>query len=200
MTFKGGPSQIKLKRAMRAAAVERRRVAHQHLAVVAAERVMTAFLVRFGSERGSVSAYWPIGDELDVRPLIEALSRRGCTVALPVVTAPRQPLEFRAWRAGDPLEPGSAGTWHPTAAAPAVRPEILLVPLLAFDRRGCRLGYGGGYYDRTLAALRRTGPMIAVGVGYAAQEVAAVPVDDYDQRLDVALTEEDTMEFEGQAQ
>lgn len=134
-----------------------------------------------------IAGYWPIGDELDLRPLLAALAATGAQVALPVVVERRAPLDFRLWRADDALEPGAHGTWHPPLSAPAVVPTLLLVPLLAFDDDGWRLGYGGGYYDRTLAALKPG--IIAVGVGYAAQRVEKLPHDERDQRLDWILTE-----------
>ncbi|MBW7849615.1 MAG: 5-formyltetrahydrofolate cyclo-ligase [Rhodospirillales bacterium] len=188
------------KRALRAAAVERRRLAHGAMAEEAARRVRAAFLARLLPPPGTVvSAFWPMGDEIDLRPLLDALHAAGRALALPVVAGRGEPLEFRRWRPGEVLEPGVFGTLHPAAAAPAVRPSLLLVPLLAWDRRGYRLGYGGGYYDRTLARLRADGggAVTAVGVGYAAQEVEAVPHDGRDERLDVMLTEEGVLEIDG---
>jgi 5-formyltetrahydrofolate cyclo-ligase len=110
-------------------------------------------------------------------------------MALPVVVDRDRHLDFRAWVPGDRLEPGDHGTWHPAATAPLVVPQVVLVPLLAFDRRGFRLGYGGGYYDRTLESLRRSAYLTTIGVGFSAQEVAAVPHDALDQRLDWLATE-----------
>ncbi|CAA7615144.1 5-formyltetrahydrofolate cyclo-ligase [Magnetospirillum sp. UT-4] len=137
----------------------------------------------------AVAGYWPMGDEIDPIPLMERLLGAGCRVALPVVTARGRPLDFRAWEPGQALEPGPHGTAHPPAAAQAVVPAVVLVPLLAFDRDGWRLGYGGGYYDRTLDLLRRNAQVRAIGVAFAAQRVAHVPRDGRDQRLDAVLTE-----------
>ncbi|WP_142848777.1 5-formyltetrahydrofolate cyclo-ligase [Telmatospirillum sp. J64-1] len=185
-----------IKQALRAEAVARRRAAHLagqgqgglRLRDVFTKHDSLAALVPPGL---SVAAYWPMGDEIDPRPLMEWLHGRGCVVALPVVEARGQPLEFRLWRPGDLLEAGNHGTQHPSGAMPSVTPSLLLVPLLAFDRQGWRLGYGGGYYDRTIAALRdRDVPLRTVGIAYAAQEVEAVPVDGYDQRLDAVVTDE----------
>ena len=139
-----------------------------------------------------VAGYWPMGDEIDPRPLMAALAASGCRLVLPVVTARGQKLDFRAWRDGDPLESGPYGTRHPAAASPPLVPALLLVPLLAFDRAGYRLGYGGGYYDRTLDALTANDQMDkirAVGMAFAAQEVAEIPRDRHDRRLDAVATE-----------
>jgi len=137
----------------------------------------------------AVSGYWPIGDEIDVMPLLEALAARGHAIALPVVAGPRRPLVFRRWRAGDDMAEGPYGIREPLAAAPAMAPRVVLVPLLAFDRTGSRLGYGAGYYDLSLAGLREQGETLAVGIAWAAQEVAAVPHDARDQPLDWVVTE-----------
>lgn len=136
-----------------------------------------------------VSGYWPMGSEIDVVPLMTALAARGCTLCLPVVAAKDRPLVFRRWQPGDPLVGAGFGTSEPAETAAAVRPDILLIPLLAFDRRGQRLGYGGGFYDRTLAAARRVRDVQAIGAAYAAQEVAHVPAGPDDQPLDLVVTE-----------
>ncbi len=136
-----------------------------------------------------VSAYWPIGSEIDPRPLMTHLHKAGHPIALPVIFAPGDPLLFRAWRPDDPLEQAGFGTQVPLATQPELSPRVLIVPLLAFDRAGYRLGYGGGFYDRTLVRLRASGPVLAVGVAYAAQEVAHVPRDGSDQPVDWIVTE-----------
>jgi len=141
---------------------------------------------------GVVAGYWPIGAEIDPRPLLVALHRRGFRLALPAVVAPAAPLAFRAWRPGDRLEQGPIGTRQPAPDRLMLVPDVIVVPLLAFDRRGFRLGYGGGFYDRTLALARRRGA-VAVGVGYAAQEVAALPTEPFDQRLDWVISEATVM-------
>ncbi|MGF1640735.1 MAG: 5-formyltetrahydrofolate cyclo-ligase [Rhodospirillales bacterium] len=146
---------------------------------------------RLGITAGSVVAgYWPIVTELDIRPLLARLDERGVVCALPVVVASDAPLSFRRWRPLDPLDVGLRGTSQPVVYAPEVVPEVVLVPLLAFDGEGYRLGQGGGFYDRTLAALRACGPLTAVGVGFAAQMVEKVPRDGDDQPLDYILTEQ----------
>lgn len=156
----------------------------------AAARAVAALAPRLAVPAGSVVAgYWPMGDELDPRPLMAVLAAAGCRLALPVVAARGTPLEFRAHDFGDVLEPGPHGTVHPPAAAAPLVPALLLVPLLAFDRQCFRLGYGGGYYDRTLETLRKNAQVKAIGLAFAAQEVAAVPRDGHDQRLDAIATE-----------
>ena len=137
-----------------------------------------------------VSGYWPIVTELDVRPLLARLDERGAVCALPVVVAADKPLLFRGWRPLDPLEPGVMGTSHPPIAAPEFVPAVVLAPLLAFDGEGYRLGHGGGYYDRSLAALRSRGPVTVVGVGFAVQRTDRVPRTDSDQPVDWILTEQ----------
>jgi 5-formyltetrahydrofolate cyclo-ligase len=135
-----------------------------------------------------VSAFWPMGPEIDVKPLLHALHARGQALCLPVTTKRGQPLRFRRWSPGDPLAHGPMGTRQPTAGDEAT-PDWLLVPLLAFDRAGRRLGYGGGYYDRTLAALPGA---TALGVAYAAQEMQdppGVPAGPTDVRLARVATE-----------
>jgi 5-formyltetrahydrofolate cyclo-ligase len=137
----------------------------------------------------SVAGYWPMRSEIDIRPLLMALADTGRDVALPVVTRIGQPLEFRRWRPGEALEPVRFGTAHPNPAARTLEPDVVLVPLLAFDDRHYRLGYGAGHYDRTLADLRRRKRLLAIGVAYSAQRVAEVPVDSWDEALDLVLTE-----------
>ncbi len=155
------------------------------------ERVLRALSLPRGRV---VSAYWPMGSEIDPRPLMRELHRRGHPIVLPVVVGRDRALVFRAWRPGDALAPGGFGTQVPRAGQPELVPGVLIVPLLAFDRAGYRLGYGGGFYDRTLARLRHDGEILAVGVAYAAQEVAAVPHDADDQPLDWIVTEAEAIE------
>ena len=141
----------------------------------------------------TVSGYWPLRDELDPRPILSALATRGQRLCLPVVVESGAPLVFRGWRPDVSLEPAAFGTQVPGADCPVLEPDILLVPLLAFDRRGFRLGYGGGFYDRTLATLRGRRPVLAVGLAFAGQEVDAVPVEAGDEPLDRIVTEREVM-------
>ncbi len=146
-----------------------------------------------------VSAYWPIGSEIDPRPLMIRLHEDGHPIALPVTPERGNPLVFRAWRPDDTLEAAGFGTRVPLAVQPELTPRVLIVPLLAFDRAGHRLGYGGGFYDRTLTRLRQSGPVLAVGVAYAAQEVAAVPRDGSDQPVDWIVTEAESIRVRADA-
>lgn len=136
-----------------------------------------------------VSGYWPIRDELDIRRLLSGFHEEGVECALPIVTQRHKPLQFRRWRPGDVLEQRPFGLSEPSTAASVVVPRVVLTPLLAVDPRGNRLGYGGGYYDRTLDELRQTGPVMAIGICFDAQRVADVPHDRSDQKLDWIVTE-----------
>jgi len=136
----------------------------------------------------AIAGFWPIGSEIDIRPLLLALHARGHPVALPVTPPRGQPLRFRLWQPGATLRQEGFGTFAPEGAE--ITPDWLLVPLLAFDRAGNRLGYGGGYYDRTLATLPGR---FALGCGYAAQEWPVVPAGSHDMRLDAVATEDEVI-------
>ena len=137
-----------------------------------------------------VAGYHPVRGEADVLPLLARLASRGLVTALPGIAAPGHPLRFRRWSVGDPTVTGHLGIREPGPERPEVRPDVVLVPLLAFDRIGGRLGYGAGYYDRTLAALRADGARLcSIGLGYSGQELPQVPTDALDQRLDWIVTE-----------
>jgi 5-formyltetrahydrofolate cyclo-ligase len=146
-----------------------------------------------------VSGFSPLKSEFNPIPLMRRLSEGGAHLALPVVAGRGKPLIMRAWKFGDALASGQWGIREPLPDAPDVAPDILLVPLLAFDRRGNRIGYGAGYYDMTIAALRAMKPVVAVGVAYAAQEIDAVPVTPRDARLDLVLTEREVIDFRERA-
>ncbi|WP_120005449.1 5-formyltetrahydrofolate cyclo-ligase [Teichococcus vastitatis] len=133
-----------------------------------------------------VGGFWPMGEEIDLRPVLQMLHCAGCRLALPVTPRRGFPLIFQRWAPGEALVAGRFGTSVPAAPGDPVRPDWLLVPLLAFDRRGFRLGYGGGYYDRTIAAWPGA---VAIGIGYAGQEVPAVPVGPHDAPLSAIATE-----------
>ncbi len=132
----------------------------------------------------TVAGFWPLSGEIDIRPLLHALFARGQPIVLPVTEGRGRPLSFRLWHPGDPMETERFGTRRPTG--PARVPDFVLVPLLAFDRRGCRLGYGGGYYDRTLAALPDA---TRLGCAFAAQQMDVVPAGPHDVRLPAVATE-----------
>ena len=139
-----------------------------------------------------VGGYWPIRSEVDPRPLMRALLRRGQDVALSQILHPR--LSWRLWRPGDPLVKGGFGVREPGPDAPECFPAALLVPLAAFDRRGHRLGYGKGHFDRAIAALSAKHPVLTVGLAYAAQEVDDVPAEPHDRGLDFVVTERETIQ------
>lgn len=179
------------KAALRRQAAERRDQAHELASADAGPALVDQGLDRLLALRPHViSGFWSIRSEIDVRPLMLALATRtGAALAMPVVLGRGQRLVFRRWRPGMVLVEGPFGTAHPAESEPALEPDLVLVPLLAFDRQRRRLGYGAGFYDRTLADLRANGPVTAVGIAYAGQEVAEVPVGDHDERLDLVLTE-----------
>ncbi len=175
------------------AQLRERRAAAQTGAVAAgaavAERLSALLPELDAIPRMAAAGYWPIGDELDVRPSLARLAEARWTCALPVTLQRGQALTFRAWEAGDDLQAGPFGTREPAPDRPAVVPALVLVPLLGFDLHGQRLGYGAGYYDITLAALRAAGPVTAVGVGFDIQQVSSIPAGPDDQRLDWVITE-----------
>jgi 5-formyltetrahydrofolate cyclo-ligase len=189
------------KKRLRAEARARRAEAAATSGPLASEQLAAHFMHSVLKKDGrlagdhAIAGYWPMRDEMDPLPLLDRLAQRGYALALPVVTARNAPLAFRRWSSGDPLEPGEFGTRHPPATAATVTPTIVLVPLLAFDDVGHRLGYGGGHYDRPLAQLRGERPVIAVGIAYDAQRMHEVPVHDDDQRLDWVVTEHAAQRF-----
>ena len=144
-----------------------------------------------------VSGFMPLQSEINPLPLMRKLTEAGARLALPVVGGRGKPLIMREWTFGEPLSAGVWGIREPEPEAAEVEPDILLVPLLAFDRAGYRIGYGGGYYDRTIAQLRAHKAVIAVGLAYAAQEVSAVPATPRDARLDLVLTEREVIDLRG---
>jgi 5-formyltetrahydrofolate cyclo-ligase len=161
------------------------------VAAAAAASNLLSRLDEIGVGPGAVIAgYWPITTEIDDRPLLARLHERGCICALPLVAARAAPLVFRRWAPLDEVEPGEHETWQPKASAAEVVPDVVIVPLLAFDAEGWRLGQGAGYYDRTLAALRAAAPVLAIGMAYAAQRFDAVPHGPLDQRMDWLLTDQ----------
>jgi 5-formyltetrahydrofolate cyclo-ligase len=144
-----------------------------------------------------VSGFMPLKSEIDPLPLMKKLAEAGATLALPVVLGRGKPLVMRRWKWGEPLAEGVWGLRQPRPEAPEVEPDILLVPLLAFDRTGHRIGYGAGYYDMTIAGLRARKSVTAIGIAFAAQEVAAVPATPRDEKLDLVLTEREVIEIKG---
>lgn len=174
---------LTLRDAAKAASVGSARQAAGHML----EEISTRQRVR------SVAGYLPIGSELDTRPLMLALHGLRRRLSLPVVVeGEAQPLRFRRWKPGAPLEKGRQGVQVPVEGD-WCEPELIVVPLLAFDAAGRRLGWGGGYYDRTLAARRAAGPVVAIGFALAAQQIAEVPHDAHDMHLDAVVTEAGVM-------
>jgi 5-formyltetrahydrofolate cyclo-ligase len=150
-------------------------------------------------ERGGneiVSGFFPFKNEITVLPLLAKLASEGWTTSLPVVIGEGQALQFRAWMPGEPTRPGVWDIPVPLETASEVLPDVLLVPMLAFDRRGYRLGYGGGYYDRTLAALRILKSVTAIGIAYSGQEIGEVPRGAWDEPLDWIVTEKGAFQAE----
>jgi 5-formyltetrahydrofolate cyclo-ligase len=147
----------------------------------------------------TVSGYIPVRHEMDVSPLMEALAKAGKALALPVVSEAGAPLIFRQYTPGGALIPGAFSIPVPPASSPLVTPDILIVPLAAFDRAGHRLGYGGGFYDRTLAALRAQGQgdVTAIGAAFHGQELDAIPREKTDQPLDWIVTDRETIRATG---
>lgn len=155
-----------------------------------AEKIRDIFLKQIPLTQPCVIAgYWPTQDECDPRPLMTALVAQGHRLCLPTIINKNQPLEFRAYAPGDSLMMGQYAIPAPSTNAAKMMPDVVLVPLLAFDAAGQRLGYGGGYYDRTLLALRAQQKIMAIGIAYACQELFHLPAHDGDQRLDAVVTE-----------
>jgi 5-formyltetrahydrofolate cyclo-ligase len=142
-----------------------------------------------------VSGFSSLKSEINPVPLMRALADQGAQLALPVVAGKGKPLIMRAWSFGEPLDSGVWGIREPKPEAPEVAPDILIVPLLAFDRSGNRIGYGAGYYDLTIGKLRAMKPTVAVGIAFAAQQIDAVPVTPRDARLDLVLTEREIIDL-----
>jgi 5-formyltetrahydrofolate cyclo-ligase len=181
------------KRRARSEAAKRRaeahRLLHQAAGLALAQRGLP--FARQAQQR-TISGFFPYKSEISLLPLLARLHGEGWVTAMPVVIDEGLPLVFRAWGPGEPTLPGIWDIPAPLEAAPEVLPDVLLVPMLAFDHRGYRLGYGGGFYDRTLAKLRGLKTVTAIGVAYAAQEMPEVPHGEFDQPLDWIMTEKAT--------
>ena len=176
------------KKRLRQEAFARREALDKHWRADAAQAIAErALALPELSDPNPVGGYWPIRSEVDPRPLMEALLARGQIVALSQILHPH--LSWREWRPGDVLVHGGFGVREPGPDAPEVFPRALLVPLAAFDRRGGRLGYGKGHFDRSIAELSAKGPVLAIGLAYAMQEIEAVPNEPHDRRLDLVVTE-----------
>jgi 5-formyltetrahydrofolate cyclo-ligase len=144
-----------------------------------------------------VAGFSPMRSEINPIALMRRLAEAGAQLALPAVLGRGRPLAFRAWAPGEPLGRGIWGIREPAATAPEVLPDVVIVPLAAFDRTGQRIGYGAGYYDLTLTALRAVKSIVAVGLAFAAQEIRAVPATERDAKLDLVLTEREAIDCRG---
>jgi 5-formyltetrahydrofolate cyclo-ligase len=187
MTTPGqSPFLDQTKASVRAQALARRDAlppdARAQCALAIADRI-----ARLSLPPGPVAAYWPIRSEADPRPAARLLREKGREIALPCVTGDH--LVFRRWSEGDPLVSASLGLMEPPPDAAVLKPTVLLVPLAAFDRRGSRLGYGKGHFDRSIAVLSELHPVVTIGLAYAGQEVPSVPAEPHDRRLDLIVTE-----------
>ena len=197
MTEQMSDSISELKTIIRKDAIMRRDALPAAERAKAAETLAArAFLVAVG--RGQiVSGFFPLKSEISPLPLMRKLADAGAQLALPVIDGRGKPLIMRAFTFGDALASGQWGIREPKSDAPEVAPDILLVPLLAFDRTGHRIGYGAGYYDMTIAKLRAMKPITAIGIAFAAQEIEQVPVTPRDARLDLVLTEREIIDLRG---
>jgi 5-formyltetrahydrofolate cyclo-ligase len=172
------------------------RDAMEAAARTAASEKLAARGVPFEVAAGTVvSGYSPIRSELDPVPLMQKLAAQGARLALPAVLARGKSLVFRAWSPGDRLTMGPLGILEPSPAMAELVPDVMLVPLAAFDRLGHRIGYGAGHYDFTLAHLRKVKPITTVGLAFATQEIKAVPALAHDVALDYVLTEKKAFDF-----
>lgn len=180
---------------LRTAALARRDALGDDRRAAAAQAIAARGLPLDVKPGAVVAGYSPIRNEVDPAPLLRALAADGARLALPAVMARGKSLAFRAWRPGEKLMLGPLGILEPSPAAAELVPDIVLVPLAAFDGAGHRIGYGAGHYDFTLAHLRKRKAVLAVGVAFAAQEIPAVPAAAHDVMLDLVLTENATIDF-----
>jgi 5-formyltetrahydrofolate cyclo-ligase len=180
---------------LRAAALEKRDALSDKQRAAAAKAVAKRGLPMAITQGTIVSGYSPIRSELDPVPLMRELAAQGARLALPAVMARGKSLAFRVWSPDDRLMLGPLGIPEPSPAAAEVIPDIMLVPLAAFDRAGHRIGYGAGHYDFTLAHLRKTKAIAAIGLAFAAQQIELVPALQHDVALDYVLTETRVFDF-----
>ena len=190
-------SQQTTKAALRRAALEQR-------AAISPDRQsqFAAHLAREGLQLArarpgvkAVSLYHPIRHEADCLPLLQALHQAGFITALPVVVDGKRPLRFLQWAPGEALIRSPMGLNEPDQTRSEIKPDVLFIPLAAFDRKGHRLGYGRGHFDASLEKARSEGKVLAVGIAYACQEIPSVPISAHDQKLDFVITESETLDF-----
>jgi 5-formyltetrahydrofolate cyclo-ligase len=180
---------------LRTAALARRDASSDEQRAAAAQAIAKRGLPIEIKPGAVVAGYSPIRSEIDPTPLMKNLAAQGARLALPAVMARGKSLAFRAWSVGDRVMLGPLGILEPSPAAAELVPDIMLVPLAAFDRAGHRIGYGAGHYDVTLAHLRKVKTIIAIGVAFAVQEIKAVPMQPHDVALDYVLTEKHAFDF-----
>jgi len=187
-----------LKQALRKKALIAARSSASAYGEEAGLRVAKAFLSHIPLPEGAVvSGYAPLKSEIDPMPLLTRLAARGHAIALPYVDGIDRPLLMKRWRPGEPLLAGQFGARQPLEASDNLKPDILIVPLVAFDTQGYRLGRGGGFYDRTIAELKARGPVVTVGLGFSAQNILSIPREAHDQQLDWVVTEEGALNCQG---
>jgi len=163
---------------------------------VAAQALSANLTAKFPDVRGKIIAgYWPIGSEIDCRLGLTALHQNGAVACLPITGQRGDRLVFRRWAPDDALEQGPFGTFHPRSSAAVIEPSVLLIPLLAFDAKGQRLGYGAGYYDRTLSAMRSVKSVMAIGIAFDEQETDLIPTEPTDAALDGVVTDKRLLTF-----
>ena len=188
-------SEVRSKSELRAAALAARDALNDETRAAAAQTIAQRGLPIEIKPGLVVAGYSPIRGEIDPAPLMRRLAAEGARLSLPVITARGQGLRFRTWSPDDRLVRGALGILEPSPGAAEVTPEIVLVPLAGFDKAGHRIGYGAGHYDRTLAQLRKSRPVTAIGVAFAAQQVEAVPALEHDVAMDYVLTDKQVFDF-----
>jgi 5-formyltetrahydrofolate cyclo-ligase len=188
-------TQTEQKKELRGAALALRDALSPTLRAAAAETIAArAFPVKVAPGM-IVSGFSPMKTEINPIPLMRKLADAGAGLALPCIVGRGHALIMRAWNFGAALESGQWGIREPTPDAAEVAPDILIVPLVCFDRAGHRIGYGAGYYDMTIRALRARKKIVAIGIAFTAQEISKVPATERDERLDLVLTERETIDF-----
>jgi 5-formyltetrahydrofolate cyclo-ligase len=189
------PSIFEQKSALRTSALAKRDAMPAAERQAAAEAITARGLPVEITPGVIVSGFMPMKSEINPLPLLRKLSAASAQLALPCIVGRGKPLIMRAWKFGDPFKAGQWGIREPVPEAPEVAPDILIVPLACFDRAGQRIGFGAGYYDMTIHALRQKKKIVAIGIAFAAQEIASVPATERDERLDFVLTERDVIDF-----
>jgi 5-formyltetrahydrofolate cyclo-ligase len=190
-------SVLAAKAELRRTALQRRDQLDPEARATAARMVASRALPIDVAGGAVVSGFSPIRSEINPMPLLRRFADAGAELALPTIVARGKPLSFRAWTFGQELQRGQWGIREPKAEARELFPDVAIVPLAAFDRRGNRIGYGAGYYDLTLTALRAMKPIMALGIAYAVQEIDMVPALPHDAPLDLVLTEREVIDCRG---